>query len=73
MKRTQQSVLLAALALSLSACSYIPWRIVSTPTTPLAPVAHGTTNSEQAPAPSATVAPSSTSEKGSPSTVPPGQ
>jgi starvation-inducible outer membrane lipoprotein len=72
MKRTQQSVLLAALALSLSACSYIPWRIVSAPTTPLAPVAHGTT-SEQAPAPSATVAPSSTSEKGSPSTVPPAQ
>ena len=74
MKRTQQSVLLAALALSLSACQYIPWRLTSAmPPATNPPVAHGTTNAEPAPAPSPTVAPNSTSEKSSTSTPPSGQ
>lgn len=70
MKRTQQSVLLAALALSLSGCQYIPWRLTSAmPPAANPPVAHGP---EAAPA-SSTVAPNSTSEKSSTSTPPSGQ
>ena len=75
MKRTQQSVLLAALALlSLSACQYIPWRLTSAmPPATNPPVTHGNSSTEAAPAPSTTVAPNSTSEKSSTSTPPSGQ